>query len=81
MDEMLNEIDKSLEVALFKKVGLLLIILQSIFMSMLEGNWAIRKYIILDTKLERCIFATFLTSTTIQDNGKRERSCVHHAIP
>ena len=41
-------------------------------MSMLEGNWAIRKYIILDTKLERCIFATFLTSTTIQDNGKRE---------
>ena len=80
MNEILNEINKSLEVALFKKVDLLLIILQSMSMSMLEGNWAIRKYIILDTKLERCIFATFLTSTTIQDDDKRERSYVHHAI-
>lgn len=79
MNEILNEINKSLEVALFKKVGLL-IILQSMSMSMLEGNWAIRKYIILDTKLERCIFTTFLTSTTIQDDDKKERSYVHHAI-
>jgi len=49
-------------------------------MSMLEGNWAIRKCVVLDTELERYIFATSLTSTTIQDGGKRERSDVHHAI-
>lgn len=75
MDKMLDKIDESLEAALFEKVGLPLIMLQSMSMSILEGNWAIRKYVVLDTKLKRCIFATFFTSTTIQD-GSREKEAV-----
>ena len=38
MDKMLDKIDESLEAALFEKVGLPLIMLQSMSMSILEGN-------------------------------------------
>ena len=65
MDEVLEETDKFLELALFEEADLSLIISQSTFMSILESNWAIEKYVVLDAELEKCIFATSLMGATI----------------
>ena len=71
---MLEEIDELLELALLEKADLPLILSQSMFMSILEGIWAIEKWVVLAEELEKCIFANSLTGATIQDGGKRERS-------
>ena len=72
MDEVLDGINDSLE------AGLSLIISQSMSMSMSEGNGAIGKCVVLDAELEKNIFATSITGTTIQDSSKKERSNVSH---
>ena len=42
--------------------------------SILDGIWAIVEFEVIADKKRKCLFATFLMDTTIQDGDKRERS-------
>ena len=80
MDEVLEETNEFLELALLEEVDIPLMMSQSTSMSILEGNWAIEKCVVPDAEFEKCIFTTSLMGTTIQDGGKRERSEVAESV-
>ena len=74
-DKILEIIETLLEVILFKEVDLsLLVSLTSI--SIPDGNLAIFKTLKLILVEEKCLFASSLMGTTIQDSGIRERNNV-----
>ena len=74
-DNTLEMMEIFLEVILFKKVDLFLIV-SLMSMSILDGNLAIFWDFRVDIDVRKCLFASSLTGPTIQDNSTRERSNV-----
>ena len=70
----MEKIEDFLEFNLLEEADLLLIMSILMSMSILDGKLAIVEGFELVAEVEECIIANSLMGTTIQDNGKRERS-------